>query len=74
MLGDGLGAFKLLPALLAAILVGRHGLEPSNGGGDVCRILRLMADVEKPMRGGRAVAFWRWACFSSAGLDLCAGT
>jgi hypothetical protein len=48
MLGDCFGAFKLLPALLATILVGRHGLESSNGGGGVCGILRLMADVEKP--------------------------
>src|SRR6476660_9091347 len=30
MLGDGLSAFKLLPAFLATILVGRHGLESSN--------------------------------------------
>jgi hypothetical protein len=29
MLGDGLRAFKLLPALLATILVGRHGLKSS---------------------------------------------
>jgi hypothetical protein len=29
MLGDGLPAFKLLPAFLATILVGRHGLKPS---------------------------------------------
>ena len=29
MLGDGLGAFKLLPAFLATILVGRHGLKSS---------------------------------------------
>jgi len=28
MLGDGLVAFKLLPALIATILVSRHGLEP----------------------------------------------
>ena len=33
MLGDGLGAFKLLPAFLATILVGWHGLESSNEGG-----------------------------------------
>jgi hypothetical protein len=32
MLGDGVSAFKLLPALLATILVGRHGFESSNGG------------------------------------------
>jgi hypothetical protein len=30
MLGDCFGAFKLLPALLATILVGRRGLESSN--------------------------------------------
>ena len=29
MLGYGLGAFKPLPAFLATILVGRHGLKPS---------------------------------------------
>ena len=29
MLGDGLRSFKLLPAFLATILVGRHGLKPS---------------------------------------------
>ena len=33
MLGDGLGAFKLLPAFVATILVGWHGLESSNEGG-----------------------------------------
>ena len=29
VLGNGLGALKLLPALLTTILVGRHGLKPS---------------------------------------------
>ena len=29
MLGDGLRAFKLLPAFLATVLVSRHGLKPS---------------------------------------------
>jgi hypothetical protein len=29
MLGDGLGAFKLLPALLATIVVGWHGSNPT---------------------------------------------
>jgi hypothetical protein len=33
MLGDGLGAFKLLPAFVATILVGWHGLESRNEGG-----------------------------------------
>ena len=33
MLGDGLPAFKLLPAFLATILVGRHKLESSNERG-----------------------------------------
>jgi len=33
MLGDGLGALKLLPAFLATILVGRHKLESSNDRG-----------------------------------------
>jgi hypothetical protein len=35
MLGDGLGAFKLLPAFIATILVGRHGLESRNEGGGI---------------------------------------
>src|SRR4026208_2184968 len=33
MLGDGLGAFKLLAALLATIVVGWHRLEPNERGG-----------------------------------------
>jgi hypothetical protein len=40
MLGDGLRAFKLLPAFLATILVGRHGLKPSkmSAGGRECTV------------------------------------
>jgi hypothetical protein len=81
MLGDCFGAFKLLPAFLATILVGR-GLESSNGGGDVCRILRPMADVEKPIRN--AVPLWNrifgmmigWRCYDLEGcitFERCQG-
>jgi hypothetical protein len=33
VLGDGVGALKLLPAFFATILVGRHGLNPARERG-----------------------------------------
>ena len=50
MLGDGLGALKLLPALLATILVGRHKLKSSNDRGTK-RMYNLppIVTVEKPI-------------------------
>jgi hypothetical protein len=41
MLGDGFDTFKLFPALLATILVGRHKLKSSNERGtSECTIYR----------------------------------
>src|SRR5262249_3938014 len=44
VLGNGLGAFKLLPAFLATILVGWHGLESDEDDG-VYRSLWPAADM-----------------------------
>jgi hypothetical protein len=48
MLGDGLGAFKLLPALLATRLVGRHKLKSSDERGS------------SEFTSAEAVAFKHW--------------
>jgi hypothetical protein len=66
MLGNGLGALKLLPAFLATILVSRHKLEPATRAAARFRILRSATDLEKSTRGQRPTLYPSGLCSSTS--------
>jgi hypothetical protein len=60
MLGDGLSALKLLPAFIATILVGRHGLNPEGAPAVEKDNLRPVAYL------GKMAQLKRWLFLSTA--------